>query len=182
MTDTTDHPIAPRQAIAEAEVAVSQATLSAIIDGNLPKGDVLAVAEVAGVMAGKHAGDLIPLCHSVVLTDLLVRATPDRAGSVVRIKAEAAALAVGGVEMAALTAATVAALTVFDMIKEMEPGATIRSARLVSACGGEAEWRRPDEPRPEGHAPAGARAAGRVVPGILPRRSGGLQPGRRRSP
>lgn len=166
MTDFTDRPLMPRRAVAEAEVAVSQETLSAIVDGATPKGDVLSVAELAGVMAGKRASDLIPLSHPVGLTDLIVRATPERGTSVVRIRAEAATMAAGGVEMEALTAAAVAALTVYDMVKGLEPGVAVRSVRLISSSGGEAgEWQRVDDPRQEERAPRVARTAGRVAPG-----------------
>ncbi len=178
MSDVTNQPVVPRRAVAEAEVAVSQETLSAIIDGTNLKGDVLGVAELAGVMAGKRAGELVPLVHFIALTELLVNAVPDRAASAIRIRAETATIGPGGVEMEALTAAAVAALTVYDMVREAEPGAIIRSVRLVSSSGDQPEeWRAPDRadvPR----APQGVRVAGRLgaAPGpatnykALPRR------------
>jgi cyclic pyranopterin phosphate synthase len=148
--------------VAEAEVSVSQETLSAIIDGTNLKGDVLSVAELAGVMAGKRAGELVPLVHSVPLTELLVSAVPDRAASLVRIRAETATIGQSGVEMVALTAAAIAALTVYDMVREAEPGATVQSVRLVSSSGDQPEeWRaavRAEGPR----APQGVRVAGRL--------------------
>ena len=171
MTDVTDRPVAARRAVAEAEVAVSHETLSAIVDGTNPKGDVLSVAELAGVMAGKRTSDLIPLCHPVTLTDLLVRAVPDRAAGVVRIRVETATIGPSGVEMEALTAAAVAALTVYDMVREMDRSVTIRAVRL----------QRPDEPvsGPPPRAPRGARVAGRIA-GAPPRGSfGGRVPPRR---
>ena len=162
MSDVSNEPVVPRRAVAEAEVAVSQETLSAIIDGTNLKGDVLGVAELAGVMAGKRAGELVPLVHFVPLTELLVNAVPDRAASAIRIRAETATIGPGGVEMEALTAAAVAALTVYDMVRESEPGAVIRSVRLVSSSGDQPdEWRSPDRietPR----APQGVRGAGRL--------------------
>ena len=102
-----------------------------VIDGGGPKGDVLTVAEIAGVMGGKRTAELIPLCHPLPLTDLVVEVTPERAAGVLRVRAEAATTAQTGVEMEALTAASVAALTVYDMVKGVERGVEIRSIRLV---------------------------------------------------
>jgi cyclic pyranopterin phosphate synthase len=171
MNDITNQPIAPHRAVAESEVVVSQETLSAIIDGTNPKGDVLSVAELAGVMAGKKAGELVPLVHAVALTELLVSAVPDRAAGSVRIRVETATVGQGGVEMEALTAASVAALTVYDMVRDFEPGALIRSVRLVSSSGGAAEgWQRSTD-GPEGpRAPRGARMAGRIGSRPMPHR------------
>jgi len=168
MTDVTDQPVGARRAVADAEVAVSHETLSAIIDGTNPKGDVLSVAELAGVMAGKRTSDLIPLCHPVALTDLLVRAVPDRAAGVVRIRVETATIGTSGVEMEALTAAAVAALTVYDMVREMDRSAAIGGVKLVSRSGADGDvWQRSEEtvsgPRPR--APRGARVAGRIASG-----------------
>jgi len=167
MVDVSDKPSTARRAVAEATVAVSDATMSLVIDGGGPKGDVLGVAELAGVMGGKRTSELIPLCHPLALTDLVVAVTPDRGGGVLRIRAEAATTGPTGVEMEALTAASVAALTIYDMVKGVERGVEIRSIRLVSKTGGKSgEWHRPVEasaasasvPR---HRP-GARSAGRI--------------------
>ena len=163
MLDITENTVTTRRATAEAEVALSQETLSAIIDGTNPKGDVLSVAELAGVMGGKRTSELIPLCHPIPLTDLLVRAAPDRAAGVVRIQAEAATTGPADVEMEALTAAAVAALTVYDMIKEIEPAAIVRSVRVTFKSGGDEEWRRAAEQSETVRAPRGARVAGRIV-------------------
>jgi cyclic pyranopterin phosphate synthase len=166
MVDVSDKPATARRAVAEAVVALSQETLSLVIDGGGPKGDVLGVAELAGVMAAKRTSELIPLCHPLPLTDLVVAITPDRPGGVLRIRAEAATTGPTGVEMEALTAASVAALTVYDMVKGVERGVEIRSIRLVSKTGGKTgEWTRPADdpdatPRP-GLRP-GDRVAGRV--------------------
>jgi cyclic pyranopterin phosphate synthase len=168
MSDVTNQPVVPRRAVAEAEVLVSQGTLSAIIDGTNLKGDVLSVAELAGVMAGKRAGELIPLVHSAPLTELLVSAVPDRAASVVRIRAEAATIGPSGVEMETLTAAAVAALTVYDMVREAEPAASIQSVRLLSSSGDQPEeWRAPDRTEAP-RAPQGVRVAGRLGEGPGP--------------
>ena len=162
IVDLTDQPVMPRRATAEAEVALSQETLSAIIDGTNPKGDVLSVAELAGVMGGKRTSELIPLRHPIPLTDLLVKAAPDRAAGVIRIQSEAATTGPADVEMEALMAVAVAALTVYDMIKEIEPAAAVRSIRVTSRAGGDEEWRRPVEPSDTTRAPRGARIAGRI--------------------
>ena len=163
MVDVSEKPISARRAVAEALVLLSDETLNLVIDGGGPKGDVLTVAELAGVMAGKRTADLIPLCHPLPLTDLVVAITPDRSAGGLRIKAEAATTAQTGVEMEALTAATVAALTVYDMVKGAEREVEIQSIRLVSKSGGRSgDWQR----EAERHAPRarprpGARVAGR---------------------
>jgi cyclic pyranopterin phosphate synthase len=164
MVDVSGKPPTARRAIAEASVVVSAETMSLVIDGGGAKGDVLAVAELAGVMGAKRTSDLIPLCHPLALTDLVVAITPDRAGGVLRIRAEAATTGPTGVEMEAMTAASIAALTIYDMVKGVERGVEIRGLRLVSKTGGKSgTWVRqastdasPNRPRP------GARAAGRV--------------------
>ena len=170
MVDVSAKPSTARRAVAEAAVAVSQETLSLVIDGGGPKGDVLGVAELAGVMAAKRTSELIPLCHPLPLTDLVVAVTPDRAAGLLRIRAEAATTGPTGVEMEALTAASVAALTVYDMVKGVERGVEIRSVRLVSKSGGKSgDWTRPADEAAEGSgAPPrrrpGDRVAGRVGP------------------
>jgi cyclic pyranopterin monophosphate synthase len=166
MVDVTAKPSTDRRAVAEAFVAMSPETLSLVIDGSTPKGDVLGVAELAGVMAGKRTSDLIPLCHPIALTSLVVTATPDRAGGGIRIRAEAATTGPTGVEMEALTAASVAALTAYDMVKGVERGVEIRSVRLLEKSGGRSgEWHRPaadrDGPRFRDRRP-GERTAGRI--------------------
>jgi cyclic pyranopterin phosphate synthase len=122
-------------------------------------------------MGGKRTSDLIPLCHPLALTDLLVTVTPDRAAGGLRIRAEAATVGPTGVEMEALTAASVAALTAYDMVKGVERGVEIRSVHLVSKSGGKSgDWHRPsDGPAPSmdhlaGPRPRrpGERVAGRI--------------------
>src|SRR6476660_493649 len=166
MVDVSDKPVTARRAVAEAFVSMSDETLSLVIDGGGPKGDVLGVAELAGVMGGKRTSELIPLCHPLALTDLVVAVTPDRAAGVLRIRAEAATTGPTGVEMEALTAASVAALTIYDMVKGVERGVEIRGVRLMSKTGGKSgEWRRPaDDERdrePDKRRP-GDRSAGRI--------------------
>ena len=167
MVDVSAKPVTARRAVAEASVAVSQETLSLVIDGGGPKGDVLGVAELAGVMAAKRTSELIPLCHPLPLTDLVVAVTPDRVAGLLRIRAEAATTGPTGVEMEALTAASVAALTVYDMVKGVERGVEIRSVRLVSKTGGKSgDWTRPADDGAASASPPrrrpGDRVAGRV--------------------
>jgi cyclic pyranopterin monophosphate synthase len=170
MVDVSDKPTTARRAIAEAFVRLAPETLSLVIDGGGTKGDVLGVAELAGVMGGKRTSDLIPLCHPIGLTDLVVQVTPDRAAGGLRIRAEAATTGPTGVEMEALTAASVAALTVYDMVKGVERGVEIGPIHLVSKSGGRSgEWRR-DAPSPPRSKPRpGERVAGRITA----RRKGG---------
>src|SRR6185295_13106415 len=166
MVDVSDKPSTARRAVAEALVAVSDETMSLVIDGGGTKGDVLGVAELAGVMGGKRTSELIPLCHPLALTDLVVSITPDRAAGVLRIRAEAATTGQTGVEMEAMTAASVAALTVYDMVKGVERGVEIRAVRLISKAGGKSgEWHRPTPPAdgaPKPRHKPGERMAGRV--------------------
>lgn len=167
MVDVSEKPSTARRAIAEAFVQVEQETLTAVIDGQVGKGDVLTVAEMAGVMAAKRTSELIPLCHPIALTDLRVEITPDRQAGGLRIRATAATVAATGVEMEALTAASVAALTVYDMAKGVDRSAAIRDVQLLEKSGGRSgDWRRPASPV-EG--PRGTRPP----PGVRgPRRSG----------
>ena len=179
MVDVSAKPATARRAVAEALVAVSPETMSLVIDGGGPKGDVLGVAELAGVMGAKRTSELIPLCHPLALTDLVVAITPDRAAGVLRIRAEAATTGPTGVEMEAMTAASVAALTVYDMVKGVERGVEIRGVRLVSKTGGKSgTWERRDGPcgrrRPRHARPRpkpGDRSAGRIgtkrKPGLM---------------
>jgi cyclic pyranopterin monophosphate synthase len=154
MVDVSDKPATARRATAEALVTVEQETLTAIIDGQLTKGDVLTVAEMAGVMGGKRTAELIPLCHPIPLTDLAVEITPDRAASGLRIRASAATTAPTGVEMEALTAASVAALTVYDMVKGVDRSAVISEIRLLEKSGGRSgEWQRDSVRRARGTRP-----------------------------
>ena len=171
MVDVSAKAPTARRAVAEAFVTLSAETLSLVIDGGNEKGDVLGVAELAGVMGGKRTSELIPLCHPLPLTDLVVAVTPDRAAGGLRIRAEAATTGPTGVEMEALTAASVAALTVYDMVKGVEREVEITSLHLVSKSGGKSgDWER------------GRATAGRDVRRSGPRNAGRLGGGRRRTP
>jgi cyclic pyranopterin phosphate synthase len=174
MVDVSAKSPTARRAVAEAFVACSPETLSLVIDGANPKGDVMSVAELAGVMGGKRTSELIPLCHPIALTDLLVQVVPDRAAGGLRIRTEAATTGVTGVEMEALTAASVAALTVYDMVKGVERGVEIRSIRLLSKSGGKSgDWARPSD---------GSKATPQAAPGVRPgdRSAGRIGGGRKK--
>jgi cyclic pyranopterin monophosphate synthase len=148
MVDVTDKPPTARRATAEATVKMDQDTLTLIIDGEGTKGDVLSVAEVAGIMAAKRTAELIPLCHPLPLTEVSVEITPDRKVGSLVITASAATTAQTGVEMEAMTAAAVAALTVYDMIKSADRFVTINGLRLLEKSGGKSgHWKRP-APKP----------------------------------
>jgi cyclic pyranopterin phosphate synthase len=144
MVDVSAKPVSARRAVAEATVKMDQDTLTLIIDGQGPKGDVLSVAELAGIMAAKRTAELIPLCHPLALTDVGVEITPDRRAGTLVITASAATSAQTGVEMEAMTAASIAALTVYDMVKSVDRFVTITAVRLLEKSGGKSgPWRRP---------------------------------------
>ena len=144
MVDVSAKPATDRAATARAVVRVSGASAAAIQAGNAPKGDVLAVARIAGIQAAKRTSELIPLCHPLALTFIGVEAEIDvDAGEIVLI-AEARTSGPTGVEMEALTAVAVAALTVYDMVKGIERDAEIISVALLEKSGGRSgDWQRP---------------------------------------
>ena len=129
MVDISDKPVTARRALAEATVAVSPETMSMVIDGGGSKGDVLGVAELAGVMGAKRTSELIPLCHPLPLTHVAVEL--EVGDDSVEIVASAETQAQTGVEMEALVAATVAALTVYDMAKGVDSAMEIGEVRLL---------------------------------------------------
>ena len=134
MVDVSAKAVTEREAVARGEVAMRLETLALIASGGMPKGDVLAVAKLAGIMAAKRTAELIPLCHPLPLTHADVRAELRDDG--VYLEAEASTTAQTGVEMEALTAVAVAALTVYDMCKAIEKGITITDIRLEEKTGG----------------------------------------------
>lgn len=136
MVDVGDKPVTQREALAEARVVMRPETLQAAIAGDAKKGDVRAVAEVAGVMAGKRTSELIPLCHPIALSNLVVTVTPDDRLPGFAIQARARTMGQTGVEMEALTAASVAALTVYDMLKARDREMRIEGVRLLEKSGG----------------------------------------------
>lgn len=141
MVDTSAKPVAARRAVASARVLMSPGTVEAVRAHRTPKGDPLETARIAGIMAAKRTSELIPLCHPLPLTHVEVRAETRDFG--VYIEAEAATNAQTGVEMEALTAASVAALTIYDMCKAVEKGITITDVRLEEKTGGKSgTWKR----------------------------------------
>ncbi|MDT4895417.1 MAG: cyclic pyranopterin monophosphate synthase [Acidobacteriota bacterium] len=141
MVDTSAKAVTARRAVASARVLMSPETVVAIREHRTPKGDPLETARLAGIMAAKRTADLIPLCHPLALTHVDVRAEIQDAG--VFIEAEAATQAQTGVEMEALTAATVAALTVYDMCKAVDKSMTITDIQLEEKTGGKSgDYRR----------------------------------------
>jgi len=136
MVDVAAKPQTLREAIAVATVVMQPQTLATIEAGNAPKGDVLATARIAGIMAAKQTAHLIPLCHPLPIQKVEVQISPDPALPGYRIQATVKIKAETGVEMEALTAASVAALTLYDMAKGLEKSIEIRSIRLLKKTGG----------------------------------------------
>jgi cyclic pyranopterin phosphate synthase len=143
MVDVGGKPPTERRALARAIVRVTPATARAILEGDTPKGDVIGVARIAGIQAAKRTAELIPLCHPLSLSFVGVEGTVDADSGEIVLRAEARTTGPTGVEMEALTAASVAALTVYDMVKGIERGAEIASVALLEKSGGRSgEWRR----------------------------------------
>lgn len=132
-----------RIAIATGRIRMSADALAAIRDGDVPKGDVLAAARIAGIMAAKKTGELIPLCHPLSLDSVTIDFTFE--GEAVRVTASAALTGKTGVEMEAMTATSVALLTIYDMAKALDKGMIIEEIRLLSKSGGKSgDWRAPE--------------------------------------
>ena len=134
MVDVGAKSVTERRAIARGLLRVSAATVELVRDGATPKGDVLAAARIAGIMAAKRTSDLIPLTHPLPLTHVSVELTLEAEG--IAIEATVATSAQTGVEMEALTAVTIAGLTLYDMLKSVERGAKLTDVRLVEKTGG----------------------------------------------
>lgn len=129
MVDVSEKPVVRREAVAAGFISLRPATLSAIFEGTVPKGDVLAVARIAGIQAAKRTADLVPLCHQIPLTKVAVdfEARPDGLAIAATVRTDAKT----GVEMEALTAVSVAALTIYDMVKAIDHAMAIGPVRLV---------------------------------------------------
>lgn len=136
MVDVSDKAETERVARAGARVLMQKATLDLILSGQAAKGDVLATARIAGIMAAKKTSDLIPLCHPLALSQVTVDLTPDTAANAIDIVATCKLKGRTGVEMEALTAASVAALTIYDMTKAVDRGMQITDIRLLHKSGG----------------------------------------------
>jgi len=143
MVDVGGKPATAREAVAEGRIRMQPATLRLILAGGHKKGDVLAVARVAGIMAAKKTAELIPLCHPIVLTRVEIELVPDEKQNAVLCRALTATTGPTGVEMEALTAVQVALLTIYDMCKAVDRGMTITDVGLVSKTGGKSgTWQR----------------------------------------
>lgn len=136
MVDVSDKPVTARVAVARGEVRMSAATLALVTEGRADKGDVLGVARLAGIMAAKRTADLIPLCHPLPITKVALELTPDPALPGIVVEATVRTGGQTGVEMEALTAVSVACLTIYDMVKAVEKGMEITGIRLLLKDGG----------------------------------------------
>jgi cyclic pyranopterin monophosphate synthase len=142
MVDVSAKASTVREAVAEGQISMSADALAAIRDGTTKKGDVLATARIAGIMAAKKTSDLIPLCHPLMLTKVAVDFTFEEQG--IRVTALARLNGQTGVEMEALTAASIALLTLYDMAKALDKSMIISGVRLLSKSGGKSgDWRAP---------------------------------------
>lgn len=147
MVDISGKPDTGRVAVAQARVEMKPETLALIVSGRVPKGDVFGVARVAGIMGAKKTAELVPLCHSISVSSVEVELEPGAGGCSVDIEVRARSLGKTGVEMEALTGASCAALTIYDMCKAVDRGMVISHVRLVYKAGGksgefirEGEW------------------------------------------
>jgi cyclic pyranopterin phosphate synthase len=167
MVDVSEKPASERIAVAEAIIAISRESFDLVIAGEIKKGDVLATARIAGIMAAKKTSELIPLCHPLMLSHVGVEFTPLPERSAFRILASAKTTGQTGVEMEAMTAASVAALTVYDMVKAVDKSAVIETIRLLTKSGGKSgSYEAPEPATPVSKAAPRSKAqrSGRVVP------------------
>ncbi|HXD58974.1 MAG TPA: cyclic pyranopterin monophosphate synthase MoaC, partial [Thermoleophilaceae bacterium] len=145
MVDVGAKPVTERRAVAEALIRMEPSTAAAVVAGDAPKGDVIGTARIAGIQAAKRTAELIPLCHPLPLSYVDVEIEVDAVAGTAAIRAEARTSAQTGVEMEAMTACSVAALTFYDMVKGLERGVEIAELMLVEKSGGKSgTWRRGD--------------------------------------
>jgi len=145
MVDVSDKPVTTRRAVAEARLRMSQTAFDAILNGQGPKGDARQTAELAGIMGAKRTADLIPLCHPLPISKVTVAIDPVPGETAFRIRAEVRTDGKTGVEMEALTAASIAALTLYDMTKAIDKAMVIEAVELVEKSGGRSgDYRRED--------------------------------------
>jgi cyclic pyranopterin phosphate synthase len=142
MVDVGGKPVTDRRAVARGVVRMTPQTAALVAEGAAPKGDVIGVARIAGIQAAKRTADLIPLCHQLPLSFVDVDIQVDPSTGIVTLMAEARTTAQTGVEMEALTACSVAALTVYDMVKGVERGVEVAGIALVEKSGGKSDWSR----------------------------------------
>jgi len=141
MVDVGGKAVTDRRATARAVVQMDSSTAAAVASGDTPKGDVVTTARIAGIQAAKRTAELIPLCHPLTLSFLDVRIEVDAERGRVELEAEARTAGQTGVEMEAMCACSVAALTVYDMVKGIERGVEVAELRLVEKAGGKEDWR-----------------------------------------
>src|SRR5258707_1769475 len=147
MVDVSDKRVTARVAVAQGRVLMSQKTLALVLSGNAKKGDVLGAARIAGIMAAKRTHELIPLCHPLPVSKVELDIAPDEASPGLTVRATVKVTGQTGVEMEALTAVSVACLTVYDMVKAVERGVVIEAIRLVEKRGGKVgHYRAPPYP------------------------------------
>ena len=143
MVQVAGKDVTAREAVATAVLRMTPETAAVLADGRLPKGDAIAVARVAGIMAAKRTPDLIPLCHPIGLTSATIDVDVDREAGTATVTATTTTTDRTGVEMEAMTAASVAALTLYDMVKGIERGAVVEQVRVESKSGGKSgDWTR----------------------------------------
>jgi cyclic pyranopterin monophosphate synthase len=142
MVDVGGKPVTDRRAVARGVVRMTPRTAALVAEGAAPKGDVIGVARIAGIQAAKRTAELIPLCHQLPLSFVDVDIQVDPSTGIVTLMAEARTTAQTGVEMEALTACSVAALTVYDMVKGVERGVEVAGIALVEKSGGKSDWSR----------------------------------------
>jgi len=144
MVDVSEKDVTTRVAVAEGCIVMQPETLELIVSGNAKKGDVLGTARIAGIMAAKRTHELIPLCHALLLSKVTIDLTPDPALPGVRVRAMAKVAGQTGVEMEALTAVTVACLTIYDMAKAVDRFMRIEGVGMMEKSGGKSgDWKRP---------------------------------------
>jgi cyclic pyranopterin phosphate synthase len=145
MVDVSEKDVTARVAVAEGCIVMQPETLELIVSGNAKKGDVLGTARIAGIMAAKRTHELIPLCHALLLSKVTIDLTPDASLPGVRVRAMAKVAGQTGVEMEALTAVTVACLTIYDMAKAVDRFMRIEGVGMMEKSGGKSgDWKRPE--------------------------------------
>lgn len=171
MVDVSSKAATERSATAEARVVISEDAFKQVVDGTLPKGDVIATARIAGIMGAKKTSELIPLCHPLAITHAGIEIVPLVDGRTLKVTSTAKTTGQTGVEMEALTAAAIAALTIYDMVKAVDKSAVIESIRLLTKSGGKSgRYQTPQRPPDEPETPKsalGKRSAARVTPRVL---------------
>ena len=170
MVDVSSKTATERVATAEARVVISEDAFKQVVDGTLPKGDVVATARIAGIMGAKKTSELIPLCHPLAITHAGIEIVPLGDGRTLQVTSTAKTTGQTGVEMEALTAAAIAALTIYDMVKAVDKSAVIESVRLLTKSGGKSgSYQAPQRTPETRESPKSGsrRSAARVTPRVL---------------